>query len=772
MIVVLLSTTWHLRRGSKAPAPLPDQRETINLDARRQVTAIQSKEEQLANSLWSEDYHAQSLGRSVEAWWDRINASEPKIKALAEIGFETNILTGLWTPFGSIPHLGIDRFNCVSDEQSLTAEDWRSWVNQSIRDGWELENIEFRHKQFTPVNSIDPAESEYFFRAGLFNNTVNQRCLINGPLKIRWQKGEFKEGDIKRIAQFDGRSLELLTVNRASPFRLIHKEIITPPANADAIDPLLVQDIDGDGVSEIVLANKNRVLRYQKAGNFESTPLFTFPPGLISTAVFSDLNGDGAIDFLCHKNEGLVVLQGSKGGIFDQYAIMLRPSSKETIYPMILSTGDIDADGDLDIFLGQYRVPYEGGSLPTPFFDANDGYPFYLLKNNGNFQFEDITTTALPNSKQHRRIYSASLVDFDGVDGLDLMVVSDFAGADLYLNEGSGQFKEATHVLGDQHGFGMAHTFSDFNVDGVLDFLMIGMTSPTVKRLEHLQLWRTGLTGDHSMRRRMTHGNRLFLSDGNNIFNQGTLSESIAHAGWAWGCSAADFNNDGYPDAIVGNGLETRQYVQDYESEYWLHDAFNANSEPDPISYLYFKEKFTQTRGKGQSYGGYESNRLFLNLAGESFLDIGHLWGLGLQHDTRNVVTEDFDGDGRMDCLFTHYQAWPDESQVLRVYQNRLDTTANWIGFRIITGPDEPSGMGVRIQLETNSMQKVDTIITGDSYRSQHSQKTHFGLGSEQVVNEAVIQWPDGHRIKLAHPAVNQYHLISYRMKTVLNDKE
>jgi hypothetical protein len=84
-----------------------------------------------------------------------------------------------------------------------------------------------------------------------------------------------------------------------------------------------------------------------------------------------------------------------------------------------------------------------------------------------------------------------------------------------------------------------------------------------------------------------------------------------------------------------------------------------------------------------------------VNLEGQSFLDIGHLWGLGLQRDTRNMVTDDFNGDGRVDCLFTHFEAWPDESQVLRIYQNQLETTSNWIGFRLSTGPKEPSPIGV-----------------------------------------------------------------------------
>jgi FG-GAP repeat. len=62
---------------------------------------------------------------------------------------------------------------------------------------------------------------------------------------------------------------------------------------------------------------------------------------------------------------------------------------------------------------------------------------------------------------------------------LDLVVVSDFAGVDVYSNDGKGKFTEVTATwVPDSHAFGMAHTLADFNRDGRLDLLMIGMTSP------------------------------------------------------------------------------------------------------------------------------------------------------------------------------------------------------------------------------------------------------------------------------------------------------
>ena len=69
----------------------------------------------------------------------------------------------------------------------------------------------------------------------------------------------------------------------------------------------------------------------------------------------------------------------------------------------------------------------------------------------------------------------------------------------------------------------MGHTIADFNLDGRLDLLMIGMESPTVNRLAHLGLWRSGLGDDAAMTGRMVDGkNRLLLGSGrcNGLFSR------------------------------------------------------------------------------------------------------------------------------------------------------------------------------------------------------------------------------------------------------------
>lgn len=748
-----------------------------------QVRQIRLREQRAANTVWAPEVLAQRCGRTVEAVWDEINGAEDKLARVVDLNLGT-VRVGSWRLAETIRPHGIEIYRRAGKAFPLSPSEWSAWARGFWEAGWRLEIIEFRHQRFqanfggqskaaggsSPRNP-SPIQSEFFFRAGLWKtNPKNpsaltaesspRRVWIEGTLAVKWEAAGQNQGKIP-IAEMDARRLELRSLRGRAPFRLVLEERIAPPENAHSIDPLIVAELDGDGRLEIILAGKNLIYRDRNGGGHKAEPLCVFPPHLISTALLADITEDGFADLLCMKHQGLVLLPGAVGGLFDRPEIMLWPSPRDLKHPMALACGDADRDGDLDLFIGQYKAPYENGTLPTPFYDANDGHPFYLLRNEGSLRFADATAESGLAAKRRRRIYSASFVDADGRNGPDLVVVSDFAGAELYLNDGKGRFFDATETtLAEPYGFGMAHSFADFNWDGRLDFLMIGMNSPTVDRLEFMGLRREGLAGNPSMRSQMTYGNRLFLSLADGRFEQNALSRSIARSGWAWGCGAADFDNDGFPDVFIANGMESRESVRDYEPEYWLHDAFVANSARSPTAHAYFQAKFAATRAKGHSYGGYETNRLYLNQNGETFLEAGYLFGLGLQRDSRNAVADDFDGDGRVDVLMTHFERWPDAAQSLRIYRNELTQTGNWIGFRFArqAGAEDPAG--TRITVQSGERLAVDEVVTGDSYRSQHAASLHFGLGKAQKADQIILRRPNGQSRIFKNLPANRYYFV------------
>src|SRR5205823_13623865 len=85
-----------------------------------------------------------------------------------------------------------------------------------------------------------------------------------------------------------------------------------------------------------------------------------------------------------------------------------------------------------------------------------------------------------------------------------------------------------------------------------------------------------------------------------------------------------------------------------------------------------------------------------------------------LEQDSRNVVSDDLDGDGRMDLLVTTQEIWPQAKQTLRVYKNNLPDAGHWIGFRLREAPGV-SAVGARVTIRYDSHTQLRQIVTGDS---------------------------------------------------------
>ncbi len=142
-------------------------------------------------------------------------------------------------------------------------------------------------------------------------------------------------------------------------------------------------------------------------------------------------------------------------------------------------------------------------------------------------------------------------------------------------------------------------------------------------------------------------------------------------------------------------------------------------------------------------------------------LEAGHLLGLGLEQDCRNVVADDLDGDGKIDVLVTTFEVWPTPKQTLRVYENRLPRVGNWIGFRFRDREHGKSSVGASVTIHYGDNVAVAQIVTGDSYRSQSACTLHFGVGDVARVDWAEVTWADGTKMRIDQPPLNHYSVVT-----------
>ena len=737
--------------------------------AELRLAQYEAAEKKLDETVWAPEFVAQDCARTVEDLWDAILASTNKLKVVAEFA-PGEVTIPDWSQTGHLPH-GIEITSPSLPFKTIRQADWRGFISTFQSQGWELAQTEFRHNRFDPPTNTEPARSVFYFRADLIHAQPEVRATMEGNLKIQW--GSKPVGSNRwSIRSVDATGLVLKMRQGPTPFQLTMSVELRTKNKSGTVVPLIVYDLDGDGIPEIMLVGANVLFRRNRTGGYDPEPLCHSPVPEIGSAVVADFDGDGFADLLGAARGGLYLFRGSGHGAFESDPELVWKAAPPLDNPMVMTCADIDGDGDLDVFLGQYKVPTLGQVVRPSLSDALDSHPAYLLLNDGHGLFTDHTVASGLAPKRHRRVYSASFIDFNSSGRPDLVVVSDFAGMDLYRNAGNGTFRDTTaEQLPERHGFGMSLLAADFNLDGHLDLLMTSMNSPTVERLDHLGLHRPGESSDWALRSKLVGGNRFYYGGSDGLFRDaGQLGESISQSGWSWGCTALDFDNDGWPDVFITNGYHSQRTVHDYDSEYWVHDIYVDPSIDDATATAYLVKKFNRTKEQGWSYGGYEKKRLFLNQQGRQFAEIGFLMGVGFEQDARPAVSADLDGDGLLDLVLTTAEVWPVARETLRIYRNGLTDRGNWIGFRFNKELQIDSPTGAAVKLRWAGKATTRQVLTGDSNRSQHPNAIHFGLGDVAEIENAEIIWSDGRRQNLGSISANQWHFV-HRTKPTYNSK-
>ena len=662
---------------------------------------------------------------------------------------------------------GIKIANLSGKTSNLDQAGFVALIDKLEAAGWKIAQTEWHHSKFQAASYALPARSTISFEVHAQFRGGDQRVIVRGDLRISWS-GEDDGNGNPLPAEIATGEVQLIA-RKGSPM-FVERLLIDPkqltPRNYPRTSPVIVRDLDGDGLAEIITAGCNLVHLNRGGFEFEPRAFLDHPITIPAEAgIVADFTGDGILDYIGGDSQtgALLLFKGADGGRFPD-----PPTACSTVkFPQLhaLSAGDIDGDGDLDLFAGQWKAPYVGGTMPTPFYDANDGAPDSLLRNDGSGVFTDVTEAAGLAAKRNRRTFSATLIDLNGDRHLDLLVTADFAGLDLYHNRGDGTFTDATNIaLSERLGFGMSHTFGDWNGDGQLDLYMVGMSSTTARRLDGLGAARESHPEYTAKRAPMTFGNRLLLGR-KGRFDQPDFAATAARTGWAWGCTSADFDLDGDSDLYISNGHLSGDSCKDYCSQFWRHDLYTGNSKPDLVLDRFYKDIQLGTKlGTEFSWNGFEHNVLYLNQPGEGFLNAAFLLGTAFEFDSRAVASEDFDTDGLPDLLVAEFRT-SQQYQRLHVLQNRHQTDNNWISVRLKpTAGGEPL-QGATISTRSGDQNWVQAICSGDSFTTQHSAGAHFGLGKAASVDEIQIIWPSGETSTLESPEINQLHKIAAPLK-------
>lgn len=702
------------------------------------VGQIEDQRKLLDASVWHQEVDAQRYEGYFVRLWDQLRASKQPLLDLGSVVFQSIKIAELGDP--SEVHQQIDVIN-TQPGQTLTPDEWKQLVGRlAVR--LQLVQSEWHHERFE--QAADGPQSTISMTLHIVDKQNDDRLIVKGLLKVHWS------AEAVIPAKIDASRITMWRRAGPAPFRLA----ATLPAGArGATDFLAAYDLNGDGLSEIVFGNQ--VFRNLGGGNFSAEQLCRWRNSPLQSAVLADFNSDGRTDLLCaDPHEVPRVYLADQQGRFSAQPRLIDGVEPITDFSTSITAGDVNGDGNLDVWLTQYKPPYKHGQMPTPYYDANDGHASYLLMGNGAGDFVEATAERGLAAKRHRRTYSSSFVDIDADDDLDLVVVSDFAGLDIYQNDGSGHFQDVSETLLDErHNFGMSHAMADFDKDTRLDLFVCGMGSTTARRLDAMQAGRSDRAADTAMRSIMGYGNRMYLWK--DRFVEPQYSPQVARTGWSWGVVESDFDNDGDRDIYIGNGHISGPSARDYCSVFWRHDIYSGSSAVDPALEQLFRETQREFQSQG-SWNGYEHNCLLLNQAGHGFVETAFLFGLAHEFDTRAVVADDIDADGLVDLLVVeHPQGQPAR---LQVWKNHGEG-GNWVG---VVLPEQPGRVlpGTKVIVRTTSGDQVAHVLNGDSFNCQQAATMHFGLGAVGRVTSIEVHRPGEDPKILKDPKIGQYHVV------------
>lgn len=739
-----------------------------NAQEAESLTALQDRINQHESEYFSQEQQARMLEKNgLVPVWDRLNeASETnRFDVLIESGIES---ITLGKESARKDHgFGISETSYTDGGLQLDTGKWSELVQSYRSMGYGIVHSDFHQERFE-IDEDGNFISDTRFTIQGSREEGADRLEIKATARVKWRK------DADRYLPAN---IEILTakIRKRSGSLAFEKRMQMSFGTFDYNGTCNVHDLNGDQYPEILIPSHNRILWNRSGEKWDAGTLIKgekVNAGIV-LGLIADLTGDGIVDLLVDRpvdgKKAVFIHAGlpemTPDAVFSEEAIPVAPETLSLTFPSVVTAGDIDKDGDIDLYVTQYRDAYE--KMPSDFWDANDGFGNFLLLNDGKGGFTDATESAGLAPKQFRRTFSSSFVDLDADGDLDLMVVSDYCGTDLYHNDGTGKFVDVTDSdLDMRHTFGMSHAIADYDLDGKLDMFVTGMSSTTSRRLERMGAFPAGYDDINKMRSVMGYGNRMYLAKSDGGFAEPGFKDSVASTGWSWGSVAFDFDNDGDQDIYVGNGHLTGKTTEDYCSSFWCRDIYLMPGQKRELT-----KQIGLYNSDGISWDGYQCNSLLVNQGGgNGFQSLGFMLDVGFDFDARQVVATDLDLDGCVDLLISRApdkrpRAIPGDSNdsfLLMGFFNIIEEAASrdWIGVTL-TGKAGVSTLGAVIELETEKGTRCATIVAGDSFLCQHPAQKHFGIEPGNAVKSITVRWPDGSKTVKNAPALKQYHALA-----------
>ena len=354
---------------------------------------------------------------------------------------------------------------------------------------------------------------------------------------------------------------------RADGTRTLHFTDVTAESGINATQyglGVAAADVDNDGWVDLLLTNfgTNQLFHNNGDGTFtdiSNSSGIRSEPGVAVSAAFLDYDHDGWLDLYIGYNVNYTLKDDRKcpnmAGARDYCPPQIYGGRPDRLYRNLGNGTFADvsakalAGGKFGPALGVVTADFNGDGW-IDIYVANDGEPNLLWINQRDGTFQEtalLAGVALTAEGKAEASMGVAAGDFDG-DGDEDLFMTELTGqgANLYVNDGSGRFRDASAAssLGalslPYTGWGTA--WFDFDNDGWLDLLMVNGTIVAHEG-------RSNQPFPYDQRKLLVRnlGNGRFQD----VTDQAGAAFMLSEAGR--GAAFGDIDNDGDIDVVVGN---------------------------------------------------------------------------------------------------------------------------------------------------------------------------------------------------------------------------
>jgi len=407
---------------------------------------------------------------------------------------------------------------------------------------------------------------------------------------------------------------------------------------------------------------------------------------------------------------------------------------------------DYDKDGDLDFYLLNHNihsVRSYGTVKNRKDQDTLAGDRFYENKIDEIGVFVDVTEASQIYNSPLGYGLAIGVSDFNQDGWPDLYIGNDFHENDyLYLNNQNNSFTESIATsMNHTSRFTMGVDVADLNNDGKLDLFTTDMLPFDPKIL----LKSGGEDSDKVARIKQKYGfnsqyarNHLQINQGNNTYADLALMTETYASDWSWGVLLADFDNDGWNDIFIPNGIVKRPNDLDY-IKYLSNSNFSQfeSSKKEQLRVKIIDEMPTLQI----------PNLLIKNKGNLDFELIGNS-PIGSPGFTTGAAYSDLDNDGDLDLIFNNINA------AAQILENQHDPKR---GIQIELKPTKeyPQLLGTKVRYFSGGQSWIKEYQILRGFQSTSSHKLNLSLPDGKTLDSIQVFWPHGRTALIGSPQKN-----------------